>query len=207
MFQAFIEVGESRTVGRVLEVVVDLVNVAQVVTRKPLVDIIAVDLLNVFVDTVASAVDNRAHELLHRKLQAHLLIEPVRSAFLQRAAVASFGVVEIYFLTALEFAIRIEVEPVGVAVARIAVRAAPDKGAAAIADPNVVEDLAVVVNECAIHQFVREIRSRSKCADNIVREPDTVRGKPGVHGCVAYPHKARSLRHFRRGLRLGRESS
>ncbi len=67
----------GRAVGRIFEVVIDFMNVAVGIVRKPPANIIAVDFPDVFVVGVASAVDDYAHILLRRELQAHLRIEPV----------------------------------------------------------------------------------------------------------------------------------
>jgi hypothetical protein len=84
-----------------------------------------------------------------------MLIEPVRCTFLEGPSVAPFGVVEIYFLKASEFPVRIKVYPVSIAITRVAAIAAPDERTAAVPDAGIIEDLAVVVDERAIQQFVR----------------------------------------------------
>ncbi len=64
ILQAFIEVRESGAVGCVFEIVVDFMNIAIVVFRKPPIRVVAVNLLYVFVNEVAVAIDDDANELL-----------------------------------------------------------------------------------------------------------------------------------------------
>ena len=172
-------------------------NVALVIIRKPPVDVVTVDLLNVFVNAVASAVDNRSHVLLHPIRQAHLPVEPVRCALLERAAAAVLSVVEIDFFPAVKFLIGIEIEPVGIAVARVPAGAAANERAAAVTQADVIKYLRVVVNERAIQQLVREIRTRAERIDYIVRKPDTIGSKPAAKERITHADQAGSLRHIR----------
>ena len=154
VLQPFVEVRESRAVGRILEVVVDFMNVAVRIVGEPLPDVVAVDLLNVFIIGMVVAVVYQPDILLPRVLQAHLRIEPVRCALLERPAAAALSSVEIYLLDTAEVPVRIEVDPKGTPVARVPIGPAPDKGAPAIAQPGIVKDIGVVVHERAIQQLV-----------------------------------------------------
>ena len=83
-------------------------------------------------------------------MQAHFIIEPVGCTLLEWAAVAPFGVVEIDFIATAEFLVRVEVEPVGVAVSGVSAAAAPDKRASAETEPGIVEYVFIIVNESAV---------------------------------------------------------
>ncbi len=185
--------------GRVLEIIVDLMDVPVGVVGEPFVNIVAVDLLDVLVDVPCAAVHDQTHMLLPGELQAHLLIEPIGGAFLQRSATGALGAVEIDLLAVAESLVGVEVQSDAVTVGwrRLAARAASQPRAAPVADANVIEDIGVVVDEGAVEQLVREVRTRAERGDHVVREPDAVAGEPAVDRSLAHAHQAGPVGNLR----------
>ncbi len=87
-------------------------NITISIVWEPPVDVVPIDLLNVLVVGVGVAIHNRMNIFLPRMLHTHLLVEPVRCAFLKRTAASTFGAVKIDLLAVTESLVRIEVDPV-----------------------------------------------------------------------------------------------